>query len=239
MAAATFALAASLLTRTASAVDCVTSQGKPAFTTCRVARGESLRLFYADAQGTRYETFERLQKSLASQRRRLVFAMNAGMFHPDMKPVGLLVIDGHELAAINRATGSGNFYLQPNGVFQIDKKGSRVLATDEYRESTPAFATQSGPMLLHRGQIPDTAAFRESSRSRRIRNGVCVPGLEQAAFVISEEEVTFRELALYFRDVLGCSEALYLDGSISSLFAADLGRADARAKLGPLIAVVE
>jgi uncharacterized protein YigE (DUF2233 family) len=94
-------------------------------------------------------------------------------------------------------------------------------------------------MLLHRGQIPDTAAFRESSRSRRIRNGVCVPGLEQAAFVISEEEVTFRELALYFRDVLGCSEALYLDGSISSLFAADLGRADARAKLGPLIAVVE
>ena len=122
-------------------------------TTCRVARGESLRLFYADAQGTRYETFERLQKSLASQRRRLVFAMNAGMFHPDMKPVGLLVIDGHELAAINRATGSGNFYLQPNGVFQIDKKGSRVLATDEYRESTPAFATQSGPMLLHRGQI--------------------------------------------------------------------------------------
>ena len=57
--------------------------------------------------------------------------------------------------------------------------------------------------------------------------------------MISEEEVTFRELALYFRDVLGCSEALYLDGSISSLFAADLGRADARAKLGPLIAVVE
>ena len=59
MAAATFALAASLLTRTASAVDCVTSQGKPTFTTCRVARGESLRLFYADAQGARYETFER------------------------------------------------------------------------------------------------------------------------------------------------------------------------------------
>ena len=174
MAAATFALAASLLTRTAS-VDCVTSRGKPTFTTCRVAHGETLRLFYADAQGVRYETFEGLQKSLARQQRRLVFAMNAGMFHPDMKPVGLLVIDGHEIAAINRATGSGNFYLQPNGVFLIDKKGSRVLATDEYRESTPAFATQSGPMLLHHGQIPDTAAFRESSNSRRIRNEVCGP----------------------------------------------------------------
>jgi len=57
--------------------------------------------------------------------------------------------------------------------------------------------------------------------------------------VISEEEVTFRELALYFRDVLGCSEALYLDGSISSLFAPQIKRADARAKLGSMIAVVE
>src|SRR6187401_1605775 len=33
----------------------------------------------------------------------------------------------------NRATGSGNFYLQPNGVFLIDNQGARVLATDEYR----------------------------------------------------------------------------------------------------------
>ena len=36
MVVATLALTASLLTRTASAVDCVTSRGKPAFTTCRV-----------------------------------------------------------------------------------------------------------------------------------------------------------------------------------------------------------
>jgi uncharacterized protein YigE (DUF2233 family) len=94
-------------------------------------------------------------------------------------------------------------------------------------------------MLLHHGQIPDTAAFRESSRSRRIRNGVCVPRQDQVALVISEGAVTFREISLYLRDVLGCREALYLDGAISSLFAADLGRADARAKLGPMIAVVE
>lgn len=234
-----FALAAALLTRTAQAVDCVTSKDSPAYTTCRVARGESLRLFYAEEQGARYETFLRLQSSLARQQKKLVFAMNAGMFHPDMKPVGLLVIDGREIAPINRATGSGNFYLQPNGVFLIDARGARVLATDEYRERTPSFATQSGPMLLHRGQIPDTAAFRASSRSTRIRNGVCVPDKDQAIFVISEGEVTFREFALYFRDVLGCSEALYLDGAISSLFAAQLARADQRAKLGPMIAVVE
>jgi uncharacterized protein YigE (DUF2233 family) len=235
----TFVLAASLLSRSAYAVDCVTTRAKSTYTTCRVARVEPLRLFYADAQGSLLETFERLQKALAKQQKRLVFAMNAGMFHPDMRPVGLLVVDGLEIAPINRTTGSGNFYLQPNGVFLVDAQGARVLATDEYRGRSPWLATQSGPMLLHRGQIPDTAAFSESSRSKRIRNGVCVTDKGQPTFVISEDEVTFRDFALYFRDVLGCSEALYLDGAISSLFAPQLGRADARVKLGPMIAVVE
>ena len=235
-----FVLGASLLARNALAVDCVTTGSQPAFTACRVAlRKESLRIFYADAQGARFESFGNLQVALARQQKKLVFAMNAGMFHVDMKPVGLLVIDGHEIVPINRSTGSGNFYLQPNGVFLVDASGPRVLATHEYRNLAPTFATQSGPMLLHRGLIPETSAFRASSRSRHIRNGVCVPDKDQAVFVISEDAVTFRELALHFRDVLGCSEALYLDGAISSLFAPPLERADARAKLGPMIAVVE
>jgi uncharacterized protein YigE (DUF2233 family) len=224
----------------AFAVDCTSTRGKPVFTTCRVdLRKESLRLSYADANGTRYETFARLEAALAREQKKLVFAMNAGMFHPDMKPVGLLVSEGREIAPINRSSGSGNFYLEPNGVFLVDADGARVLATYEYRDLKPVFATQSGPMLVHHGQIPETAAFRASSKSRHIRNGVCVPDKDQAAFVISEDAVTFREFALYFRDVLGCGEALYLDGAISSLFVPGLGRADARAKLGPMIAVVE
>ena len=239
LALAMLACAASLLAHAAQAVDCATS-GKPAFTTCRVdLRKESLRLYYADADGANYGSFERLQKSLAHKQKRLVFAMNAGMFHPDMKPVGLLVIDGREFAAINRAMSFGNFYLQPNGVFLIDAAGARVLSTDEYRNLAPTFATQSGPMLVHRGQIPDIPAFRARSASRRIRNGVCAPTPAQAIFVISEAAVTFAEFAAYFRDQLGCGEALYLDGSISSLFAPELERADARAKLGPIFAVVK
>jgi uncharacterized protein YigE (DUF2233 family) len=235
-----FALGAVLHSHSARAVDCETRKARPVFTTCRVdVRSEALRLYYADARGSPYESFERLQASLARDQKKLVFAMNAGMFHQDMKPVGLLVLDGDEIAPINRSTASGNFYLQPNGVFLIDAAGARVLATHEYRDLTPAFATQSGPMLVHRGQIPDTSAFRQSARSRHIRNGVCVPGNDQVAFVISEDAVTFREFALFFRDVVGCSEALYLDGAISSLFAPQLKRADARAKLGPMVAVVE
>jgi uncharacterized protein YigE (DUF2233 family) len=38
---------------------------------------------------------------------------------------------------------------------------------------------------------------------------------------------------------LRCQHALYLDGSISSVFAPALGRDDSRVGLGPLFAVVE
>jgi uncharacterized protein YigE (DUF2233 family) len=237
---AIFTLAALLFAHAAFAVDCATTVRSPAFTTCRVdLRQQSLRLYYADTQGTRYESFARLRSSLARDQKNLLFAINAGMFHPDMKPVGLLVIDGHEIAAANRAEGGGNFYLQPNGVFMIDAAGARVLATDEYRNFAPSLATQSGPMLVHHGQIPASSAFRTGSRSRHVRNGVCAPTSDLAVFVISEDAVTFREMALFFRDVLNCNEALYLDGAISSLFTPQLKRADARAKLGPMFAVVD
>jgi uncharacterized protein YigE (DUF2233 family) len=56
-------------------------------------------------------------------------------------------------------------------------------------------------------------------------------------FVISEARVNFFEFARFFRDELGCGEALYLDGSISSLYAPALRRADDHASLGPMFAV--
>jgi uncharacterized protein YigE (DUF2233 family) len=223
------------------AVECATAKVRDReYTTCRVAsRTESLRLYHADEKGRCHGSFERLRESLGVGDRTLLFAMNAGMFHADCRPVGLLVVDGRELAPVNRSSGTGNFFLEPNGVFLIDDAGPRVVATHEFRDQTPIIATQSGPMLVHRGLIPSSPAFAAGSRSRRIRNGVCVPRADEIALVISEGEVTFNEFANYFRQELGCSEALYLDGSISSLYAPALGRADARAPLGPMLAIVK
>src|SRR5262245_26452024 len=114
------------------------------YAVCRVdVHKDKLRLAYADAAGTRYESFESLRGALARDGKTLAFAMNAGMFHPDFRPVGLLVIDGKTLEPINRAAGTGNFYLQPNGVFMVDAGGARVLATEEFRQQKPPHATQS------------------------------------------------------------------------------------------------
>jgi len=170
---------------------------------------------------------------------RLVLAMNAGMFDDAGQPVGLLVVDGRERHAINRNDGPGNFHLQPNGVFSGSGKDWRVETTDAYaaRDAKPAFATQSGPMLVIDGKLhPD---FAEDSESRHFRNGVGVDAKRLVHFVISDDLVSFGKFARFFRDAAKTPDALYLDGAVSQLWAPEIGRRDGGPPLGPLIVVTK
>jgi uncharacterized protein YigE (DUF2233 family) len=165
--------------------------------------------------------------------------MNAGMYRSDFSPVGLFVSDGQQTAPLNTINGTGNFYLKPNGVFALTKDGACVIDSAAYpalRERV-ILATQSGPLLVLGGKLHP--AFNTNSESRLIRNGVGVPSSEIALFVISEAPVNFYELATLFRDKLHCPDALFLDGTISSLHAPELKRSDFRTALGPIIGVTE
>jgi uncharacterized protein YigE (DUF2233 family) len=228
-------------TSAAHAVECgaKTAGGTP-FTVCRVdLAAERLELFWRDEAGRPYRQFSALREGLEAKAKTLVFAVNAGMYRPDFSPVGLFVADGRELAPLNRHVGSGNFSQQPNGVFLVEGNTARVVTTDDYRNENPKplLATQSGPMLVHEGEITTSAVMSPNSTSRKIRNGVCAPSPERVVFVISESPVTFFEFASYFRDSLHCREALYLDGSISSLYAPSLNREDRGPDMGPILGV--
>jgi uncharacterized protein YigE (DUF2233 family) len=212
-----------------------------AVTVCRVDLGrEQMQLFWRDAAGQPYRQFAVLRDALAENGQTLEFAMNGGMYKPDFSPVGLFVSDERELNPLNRHTGPGNFSQQPNGVFLVDGHRARVLTTEEYAQEKPLprLATQSGPMLVHQGEITTSPVMAPHSQSRRIRNGVCAPSPAEAVFVITASAVTFYEFAEYFLNRLHCAEALYLDGSISSLYAPQLGRADRWFNMGPIIGVV-
>jgi uncharacterized protein YigE (DUF2233 family) len=215
------------------------AEGDGGFTVVRVDLAtQQLRLFWQDDKGRPLRRLDRLAAWLKSRGKTLVFGMNAGMYHADASPVGLLVIDGREIAPLNLSSGEGNFFLKPNGVFLLTARGGRVVDSVDYpalREGV-LFATQSGPLLLKDGQIHP--AFSANSASRYIRNGVCVLG-SQAVFVITERPVTLHEFASFFRDELRCKDALYLDGAVSSLYAPKLGRNDHWSELGPLFGVVE
>jgi len=212
--------------------------GEPRFTVVTVdpAR-ERLQLFLNDENGHPYKRLERVAATLSRSGKRLAFAMNAGMYRPDFSPVGLFVADGVQLSPLNTASGNGNFFLRPNGVFLVTESGAQVVESSAYPAlaGKARIATQSGPMLLSHGLI--NPLFDAGSQSVHIRNGVCaVDG--KAMFVISEERVNFYDFARYMRDTLKCRDALYLDGSISSLYSTELGRNDYRADLGPIIGVV-
>ncbi|WP_246752759.1 phosphodiester glycosidase family protein [Sinorhizobium sp. BG8] len=65
-----------------------------------------------------------------------------------------------------------------------------------------------------------------------------IDGNGNVVFAISRHAVRFHDFATLFRDELGCRDALYLDGSISSLYAPAISRNDSHAVMGTVIAVV-
>ena len=214
----------------------VQAQGE-AFTVCTVdLRHQRLKLFWLGTDGVPYASLGTLAEK---QGPRLSFAMNAGMYDKAQAPVGLYVEDGHELQPLSTADGPGNFHLKPNGVFFVKGERAGVLDTPHYQRvrMKPEFATQSGPMLVIDGQIhPKISA---DGPSQKIRNGVGVRDDGRVAvFAISERPVTFGAFARLFRDDLGCRNALFLDGSVSSLYAPNLGRSDVSRPLGPLVGAV-
>lgn len=209
------------------------------FTVCEAQAGDDLRLFLRDDEDAVIGSFSRLRERVEAEGNSLVFAMNAGMFHDDRRPVGLYLENGEQHARIVTREGPGNFGMLPNGVFCIAQNQFAVVESRQFDATQPdcLFATQSGPMLVIDGQLHQR--FMANSNSYYIRNGVGVSDDGQTAyFVISNRPVIFHTFARVFRDTLGVNNALFLDGSVSRLFSRDLGRSDWGFPMGPMVGLV-
>lgn len=200
---------------------------------------DKLSLFWRDSAGKPFATFEQLAAWLAQTRKTLIFGMNAGMFGDDLSPVGLYIEDSEIRHRANTRDGPGNFHMKPNGVFFFGRAGVGVMETQAYLKAHlhPEFATQSGPMLVIDGQIHPK--IQPDGTSLKIRNGVGVRNAHTAVFAISRDPVSFYEFASLFRDKLACANALFLDGTISNLYAPALGRTLQWLPVGPMLGVTE
>lgn len=209
-----------------------------AYTVCTIdPERYELRLFWDDPAGEPYRWFRDLPR--ISSGGRIAFAMNAGMYDGDLAPVGLYVANGQERKSLNTNDGPGNFHLLPNGVFFIADGRAGVMETERFAREAPAvdLATQSGPMLVIDGEIHPR--FIPGGTSRKRRNGVGVTDDGEVVFAISDGFVNFWDFGRLFRDRLGTDNALFLDGSMSSLYAPAMGREDRRRPMGPIIAAYE
>ncbi len=209
------------------------------YTMCKFdASAFEIRTYLNDINGAPYASFGKLKASLDVQGKTLLFAMNGGMYHNDRSSVGLYIEGGKQYQKINTNKGPGNFHMLPNGVFYMGENRVGVLESNAYllTKTDSKYATQSGPMIVINGNIHPK--FNKDSTSVHVRNGVGVKG-DTIYFAISNEKVNFYNFASLFKEHLKTPNALYLDGTVSKIYAPELKRHDKGRPMGPMIAVLE
>lgn len=199
---------------------------------------EDIQFYWKNNKGETLKSIQRLKTFVEEQGATLVFATNGGMYKEDHSPLGLFIQNEKIVTPLNKKKGSGNFYLQPNGVFYITTKNEAVICqTEEFVDKTDIkFATQSGPMLLVNNQIHPS--FIKGSKNLNVRNGVGILPNNKIVFAMSEKPVNFFDFALYFQK-LGCVNALYLDGFVSRTYLPSKKWAQTDGNFGVMIGITE
>ena len=199
---------------------------------------EALSMFYRDDKSSLLRTLGSLKQHVESQKRELIFAMNGGMYHPDFSPVGLFVADHTVHKPVNLNRGTGNFFIQPNGVLYVNSQEQPgiCLARDVHKVPNIKHATQSGPMLVINRKI--NPYFSDTSNYLNIRNGVGITKQGKLIFAMTRNPVTLYEFAYYFKQQR-CVNALYLDGSISKTYAPRSRWVQLNGNFGPMIGVLK
>lgn len=203
------------------------------------AAPRAVSILWVDKRGVPLRTFPAAARYLLEEGTPAETLMNGGIFEPGGQPSGLLIQDGTEWRPVNRRTGDGNFFLQPNGIFLLGTAGAAIIPTGDHPLTGMNIrcAVQSGPLLLRAGSIHPQLS--KDSASRLHRNGV---GVDKSGAVVlvstdpaSPKLPNLHEFAQLFRS-LDCPDALFLDGIISQMRSgADIGTPSP--SFGPIIAV--
>ena len=198
----------------------------------------NIQFYWKDDAGKPLRSLLALSKYCSSKNEKLLFAMNGGMYKEDNSPLGLYIENGKVLSPLNTKHGSGNFYLQPNGIFFIDQnKIAGLCKTAAFKNNKQIdYATQSGPMLVVDGAINN--AFTKGSRNTTIRNGVGILPGNIILFAMSKDPVNLYDFANFFKKA-GCSNALYLDGFVSRTYLLEKNWLQTDGNFGMMIGATE
>ncbi|HEV8512066.1 MAG TPA: phosphodiester glycosidase family protein [Cyclobacteriaceae bacterium] len=201
-----------------------------------VAEPATIKFYWKDDKGQIFRSFQNLKSFIDANHHELKFAMNGGMYLKDNSPQGLYIENNITLKVLDTLSGTGNFYLKPNGVFYLTKDNRAIVCeTSKFLDNGQInFATQSGPMLLVDGKIHP--AFKQGSKNLNIRNGVGILPDNKVVFAISKEEVNFYDFAEFFKN-LKCKNALYLDGFVSRAYLPEVNLNQLEGDFGVIIGV--
>ena len=180
------------------------------------AQKERIAMYWQDRHGKAWGSLRSLLAGIDGDGR-VQMAMNGGIYDKAYAPLGLYIEKGRQLIPLNRASGGGNFFIRPGGVFYLRGQNAGIVSIDKFKPS-PAiqYAVQSGPMLIENGKI--NWRLKPSASSRKLRNGVGINGDGKVVFMLSERETNFYDFACYAQSRLNVRQMLYLDGTISKMY---------------------
>lgn len=137
----------------------------------KVEQLADLRLYLNNSGGYAYQSFAAVRGELPACER-MLFCMNAGMFHSNYQPVGLYVAQGKQISPLNTDARFWQFSCSPMVYLAWNAEQAWIGKTANYagQNLQAAYATQSGPMLVINHQI--NPQFLPDATSKKIRNGV-------------------------------------------------------------------
>ena len=195
----------------------------------------------------KFSTLSNVKKYLESKNEDVLMITNGGMYTPSQDPEGLLICNSQIIEPID--TGKGplnrtlNFYMMPNGIFYIEKNKANILETQDFKEKLinntikPIYATQSGPLLLK--DYKYHTDLNHNSKSKKIRSGVGVMENGNVVFIISKNSINFHDFTTVFKNILGCKDALFLDGAISLMYLKNSNPSEIGGGFGTIISVTK
>lgn len=197
-----------------------------------------IQFYWKDENGKPFMLLQNLKTHLEQKGKKLRFAMNGGMYMENTTPLGLFIQNGKVLRPLNTRKASGNFYMQPNGVFYLTTSSeAKITETSQFQpDPTIKYATQSGPMLIINGKL--NPKFKKDSDNLNVRNGVGILPDGKVIFAMSKEAINFYEFAQFFQKH-GCPQALYLDGYVSRTYFPEQNWQQLDGDFGVIIGVTE
>ncbi len=204
-----------------------------------ITNARNLKFCFRNANGENYSSIENLKRETETKGKKLLFAMNGGMYNPNGRPTGLYIENGKVIKKLQAIRcGDTNFSMcfgqEPtNGIFEIKYNGiASVVKSSQYQNENVKYASQSGPLLLYAGEI--NPKFLKTSKNINLRNGVGVLPNGKVVMIIAEN-ITLYNFASIFKDEFQCKNALYLDGSVSQMYISTENKKDMGGNFGVII----
>jgi uncharacterized protein YigE (DUF2233 family) len=160
-----------------------------------------------------YDPFtERYLSDIKRQNPSAVFAMNASMYTPGYKAVGLYVEKGKVVSRIRIINNSKVNFGISQAVFYINTKGKAgIVKASEAKVADYYYAVQLAPMLVEKGKI-NPRILDMKNEYRRNAFGITKDG--KVVMLVTTESVNMKQLAQFMIDN-HCVDAAFVDGAVS------------------------